>query len=244
VRYFRVKNWSQYHRADKAASKMQWVRMDVAMFTDGKFYGATRANQFSWMIVLLAAGHFSNVIPYDPQQIRHVTRVKGGIDLEWMMGKDLIEFTSERGPIQSTIPGVVVEKKDKPKPKRSPRAPAFDSGATREGVDDLNKITGKGFDYTEGNLKMFDRLLRGNYTREKWVRVLEAYRDGNTNSAIWAKSKGQLRWAMRPGEKGGFDKILDQLNDPQPERQETALPPNHPSVKELQEKREAKWGKV
>lgn len=227
---------------DKGDKRMLWVRMDVSMFNDGAFVGATRSNQMSWMIVLLAAGHYNNVIPYSPAHVRHVTCAKGGVDLEWLLEKDLIEFTSERGPIQTEIPGVLVEPEVK-KPKAKSRAPGFDRPETRAGVDDVNTILDKNLDYNEGNLKVFDRLLRGNYDRGKWLRVLESYRDGTTNSSKWAKSKGQFKWALRPTEKGGFDRIIDQLNDPTPELQETALPPNHPSIKELQAKRKAKWGK-
>ena len=73
--------------------------------------------------------------------------------------------------------------------------------------------------YSASRLALFARLEREGRPREEWRRVLEAYRDGSTSSASFARHGNGSRpggpglaWALRPGEKGGFDAILLQLD--------------------------------
>jgi hypothetical protein len=69
-------------------------------------------------------------------------------------------------------------------------------------------------------LEAFARLLDSGRTTAEVTRVLCAYMDRSTSAATFARDgsgNGQaggpgLAWALRPGDKGGFDRILLQLD--------------------------------
>lgn len=74
--------------------------------------------------------------------------------------------------------------------------------------------------YSATALEAFARLLDAGRTPAEVERVLVAFRDRASPAATFARD-GQdgrrggpgLAWALRPGESGGFDKILMQLDD-------------------------------
>lgn len=101
--------------------------------------------------------------------------------------------------------------------RRSRRVDAaldVDVPENRAGVDDVNRILGKNLSYRPGTLGLFDRLRKVGYKQADWIRVLEAVRDGSTQSAAWAKqAPAPLEWILRPGadKAAGFDRIMTQL---------------------------------
>lgn len=119
-------------------------------------------------------------------------------------------------------------------PRARKRATKADLAKT--GCEDYAEIGGRPVSYSTAQLALFSRLLRAGRTREEWRRVLEAMRDRTVSAAKFARDGDGTRaggpgitWALRPGERGGFDAILLQIEEREarggrdPEPQETGL---------------------
>lgn len=104
---------------------------------------------------------------------------------------------------------------ERPRRRREERqAKGLDCPENREGVEDVNTILGKRLTHRDGTWGWFQRLRDAGHDRATWVRVLEAVRDGATQSAQWARDQGApLDWILRPGtdKSAGFDRILTQI---------------------------------
>lgn len=123
---------------------------------------------------------------------------------------------------QAAAPLALVPPPDaRTKPRRRAAKDTSDRSETRALCDAQGRVTGKDPTYSATMLEAFGRLLDAGRSAADVERVLVAYRDRATSSAAFARD-GQggrggggpgLHWALRPGDSGGFDKILMQLED-------------------------------
>ena len=82
---------------------------------------------------------------------------------------------------------------------------------------------GKAPSYSATMLETFGRLLDAGRSPDEIRAVVTAYRDRSTPAAAFSRDGSNggggpgLSWALRPGDAGGFDKILLQVGDARPD---------------------------
>jgi hypothetical protein len=214
-RYFAVVNWSKYQKGDVGK---EWIRFQVDTFNDPLIFPLKPIEKLCWVAILCAAKKHKNRVKWDGRYVLAQAGLAGRIDLHLdtfaSIGliRELDSVVAE--PEMPVAPTNASATEPQPKPKKDKKAKRqtemerVNVPENREGVDDWNEILSSKHGYTQDNLDVFDRLRTAGYTRDDWRKVMIAYRDKLGSTAIWALSVGKIDWALRPGEKGGFAKIL------------------------------------
>lgn len=227
----RVRNFDRYQtrdekRKDTKTTRHFWLKLSVDTFRDERIGELEGIQQLGWIAVLIAAKMTNNRVPTDPRMIAKLAcingRVNAIINIEKMVALGLIEFFDVEDPPEQPP----AASQEKPAKKRGPAGiaktrdelAAVDTPENRQGLEDLNSILSRSLHPTVTNLGFFARLRAGGYTREQWVSVLTAVRDKVGSTAQWAAGLDDvpLAYILRPGEDGGFDKILNQAAESAP----------------------------
>lgn len=212
MRFARVKNYERY-QVHTERSDMICLSLDT--FHDSKLAHLNPVEMLGWIAVLIAAKRHKNVIPLpigDPIRAFVATGAAlPGFRLNRYVQLKMVQVLDD-APAKSEPARVERRKRDLKK---------YDSKENRELIDDANEIFGRNLGYTVTLLQAAERLRSLGYKRADWRKVFQRVAEADTaqdkkNIAAWCKSHFNFEYIVRPGDMGGFDKILNMQNDPAP----------------------------
>jgi hypothetical protein len=102
-----VKNWKIYQHHQKVRTKSQgplpWIKLYLALLEDYRFAQLSDPSKFHFIGILLLAGRYQNLIPYEVERIKWEIHASESVDFEQFIKLGLLEVCDHASTVLADV---------------------------------------------------------------------------------------------------------------------------------------------